>query len=291
MGISRRYHASLATFFGLSSRYRSSKPQSPPVQLFFLLMNDDFARSEDGFDALCETLPQVNRLYRPEEHRPKSWREEKFQNWLVSRFDRTGQTTLWNLISVSFSPVWSHLVVCCCAYVASLAVSGFLFAAGSLFLGVVSSTIASLVSISMMLSFRTRSPFVSVVLRIFTKSGLVLVFGAFVMISLRVGLVLGITARSSSASFFLVVGFACEFVFFFVPSLVLDEGRLSPSQVLYFSFRIATTSSALVLEVLLLAELFVLISPLTLGVTYFLSHSLRLNLFLTRCGAASPPRA
>ena len=259
--------------------------------IFSSLMNDDLARSEDGFDALCDTLPQVTRRYRPDVHRASSWRDEKFQNWLISRFDRTSETTLLDLLTLSIPAVRARLGLHSFLYLLILVISWLLFSHNLLFLGVIFFSMSSLLSLCLMLSFRTRTPFLEIVMRLLTKNGFLLMLGICLMNVLRLGLFLGLFARSSATSFFLIAVLACEFVFIFVPPLALDEVRLSPSQVLFFSFRVATASPSLVLKVLFLTDLFLYLSPLTFGVTFFLAHSIRLNLFFTRCGAASPPRA
>jgi hypothetical protein len=241
--------------------------------------------TDDGFEDLRGQLPRF-------QGRPlntgNSPREDEFQDWLIARFDRIGHMPIRELISTSFSHVKSHLIVFCIAYLFFLSVA-FVAYSQNRFLMIFWLTICSLSAFVSLFLVRRRLSFRYFFTPRSLLGGICMIISLFVTSVCQVFLVFEIVQRSSFVTCAALIVIAVEFVFFFVPCLYLDNLRLGWSQIYWFSWKISVFqgNSFYVLAFVIGHNLMILISPVTFGLSFWLSFSMRINFYYNLCGTSS----
>ena len=243
---------------------------------------------EDGFDDLYETLPPIDHGMEVT-HRPKKGKtDEGFQNWLVSRFGRVSEIAPGDLLSVSFTIIRANWHICIVCYLLMFLSFCLLYKYKSLKTVTLFMTFASFFSFSLIFSMRRRSSILSVVSRVFTKNGLVTVIQSLISNVFRMGLLWSLWNRSSSASFFLLLLAVLDFLFIFLPCVLIEGRSLSTLQMITFSVKVSILAPITVCKAILFNHILILISPVTLGISFFFAYSLLINLFFAMCGTSSP---
>lgn len=242
---------------------------------------------DDSFDDLCQVLPRFTgsvEYSMGESLHTKT--EDDFQNWLISRFDRSGIITMRELMDTSFQLVKHHLPICCASYVPIALVAGILLFYRINILLAIWLALAEIWAFILILFFRGKQKSVMSTVQLLAKRSVCVLASSVIEMLLKIGLISSFRTRSSAITFFCLASMTCDYMVFFIPCLAFDGKKLSTSRVLKFNLKIMAMSGVQFSLFLFMCiyNILIFISPLTLGITYFTSYALRFNVFFSLCG-------
>jgi hypothetical protein len=237
---------------------------------------------EDGFVDLLRHLPPVSRpTHSLSIRRPHT--EDDFQSWLVDRFDRVDTVRFRELFLTSLTSVLSNLTLYSFLYLGFLIFGfGFHWLSRPLVFEIWIA-LCSILSYVAVYGLQKR-------VSICVKSGLFLFANELISSFIHQRIVMALWKRSSSISFFLLLGLAWDFFLFFLPCLVFDGRRLNLIQLIRFSVKIVLLpgNAIQLIGLVFLEQTLFLIGPFTFGVSYWLGYSLRVAFYHQICGTSGP---
>ena len=190
------------------------------------------------------------------------------------------------LMDTSFQLVRHHIPHCCASFVPIALVSGLLLFYRINFLLAVWLALAEIWAFVLVLFFRGKQKSVITVLQLIAKRSMGILISSTTAMALKIGLLSSLRTRSSAMTFFCLASMICDYVVLFIPCLAFDGKKLSASRVFKFNLKIMAMPGVQfnLFIFMCIYNLLIFTSPLTFGITYFMSYALRLNVFFSLCG-------